>query len=54
MSVVLKFGIIPGSFGLSYTLIEFLVMECAEFNFELQALAPVHQTLLKNSMCVLG
>ena len=37
-----------------YALIEFLGIQCAYFKFELQAHAPVHQSLLKNHMCVFG
>ena len=53
-SVVLNFGIFRGSFGHFYTLIEFSMLLCAYFKFELHAHALVHINWFKNQICVLG
>ena len=49
-----NFGIFRGSFGHFYTLIEFSMLLCAQFKFELYAHARVHINWLKNQICVLG
>ena len=46
-------GIFWGSFGLFYTLIEFLRISHAQFKTKLHAHALVHTNWLKNQICVL-